>query len=178
LGCHETAPDKPMSLAGSSPLSADDHLGRKSDVKVPKARTRSTFERAVFGGAAALTYSGRLWIGQFCRRSAVVPARRPSNARSACQPGPIKNWSRSAAIRRWPDKAELSQRVKDDGRSDAALRRRRSHPRGCCSTQTNKYLNDTSRNCEMSTVDNPEPKAAPQGLWRTMRQRPLAGRSP
>lgn len=32
-----------------------------------------------------------------------------------------KDWSRSAAIRRWPDKAELFQRVKDDGRSDAAL---------------------------------------------------------
>lgn len=32
-----------------------------------------------------------------------------------------KDWSRSAAIRRLPDKAELFQRVKDDGRSDAAL---------------------------------------------------------
>jgi crossover junction endodeoxyribonuclease RuvC len=35
--------------------------------------------------------------------------------------GTNKDWSRSAAIRRWPDKAELFRRVKDDGRSDAAL---------------------------------------------------------
>jgi crossover junction endodeoxyribonuclease RuvC len=35
--------------------------------------------------------------------------------------GTNKDMSRSAAIRRWPDKAELFRRVKDDGRSDACL---------------------------------------------------------
>ncbi len=65
----------------------------------------------VFGVLAALSIPITLIAPASWKRVVGLPAGREG----------AKDRSRSEAIRRWPDKAAMFARVKDDGRSDAAL---------------------------------------------------------
>jgi hypothetical protein len=70
-----------MSLAGSSPLSADDHLGASQISKFPRPELDQLLS-ALFMVALLLYLIPGLWIGQFCRRSArgaLLTLDRPAN---------------------------------------------------------------------------------------------------